>query len=104
MVSFIRSVSRGVLVLCLLAVAVPAVAQSANTASLSIVVLDQQDKIVAGAVVSVVNSETGARREVTSGPDGAATVAALSIAGSYSVSVAKPGFTSEGVKGLTLNA
>jgi hypothetical protein len=104
MFSLMRYLRPGVFIASLLAIAGPAIAQSANTASLSIVVLDQQDKTVAGAVVSVVNNETGARREVTSGADGTATVVALSITGSYTVSVAKPGFTSEDVKNLRLSA
>ncbi|MEZ5316758.1 MAG: TonB-dependent receptor [Vicinamibacterales bacterium] len=81
-----------------------ALAQSPSTASVTVVVLDQQDRLVPGALITVTNTDTGARREATSGQDGSATIAALSLTGSYTVGVALSGFTSEDVKNLRLSA
>jgi len=77
-------------------------AQSPNTASIVVTVTDQNDAVVNGANVSVVNTETGATREVISNDEGTATIAGLSLTGQYKVSVAMTGFTAEDVTGLTL--
>ena len=58
-------------------------AQSPNTASILVVVEDQNGGLVNDAKVSVTNSATGATREATSGSDGSATFAALSLTGTY---------------------
>ncbi len=89
---------------CALIGAVPAAAQSPNTATVVIVVVDQSGAVVRDATVSVVNRATGAVRDVVSGDQGTATVAALSLTGTYTISVSKAGFTSEDVKGLVLRA
>ena len=60
--------------------------------------------MVTDARVSVVNSATGATRDVVSGAEGAATIAALPSPATTSVSVAKQGFTAEDVTGLTFRA
>ena len=78
------------------------VAQSPNTASIVVTVVDQNDAVVNGANVSVVNTATGATREVVSNDEGTATIAGLPLTGEYKVSVAKTGFTAEDVTGLTL--
>ena len=49
-------------------------AQSPNTASMVVTVVDQNDAVVKGANVSVVNNATGASREATSGDEGTATL------------------------------
>jgi hypothetical protein len=82
----------------------PVAAQSPNTASMIVVVVDQNSAVVKDAKVSVVNSATGAVREAVSGDDGTATIAALSVNGAYKVTVAMTGFTTEDVNGLTLRA
>ncbi len=82
----------------------PAIAQSPNTAALVIVVVDQTGGVVADAKVTVVNAATGATREVVSGSDGSATIAALPLTGTYTIAVTKPGFTAEDVADLTLRA
>jgi hypothetical protein len=84
-------IMRVILVLGVLTIAAPAGAQSPNTASLVVDVLDQTGGVVPGADVAVVNSDAGATRAATSGPDGTATVAALPINGAYVVTVGKQG-------------
>jgi Carboxypeptidase regulatory-like domain/TonB dependent receptor len=86
------------------ACAAPSLAQSPNTATLVVSVVDQTGAVVPDARVTVVNAGTGATRDGTSGADGSATVAALPIVGEYTVTVAKPGFTAEQVRGVILRA
>jgi carboxypeptidase family protein/TonB-dependent receptor-like protein len=81
-----------------------AVAQSPGTGSILVVVVDQTGGVVTGATVTVINSATGAAREVVSGQDGSARIAALSLTGSYTITVTKTGFTAEDVHRLTLRA
>jgi carboxypeptidase family protein len=85
-------------------VAVPAAAQSPNTATIVVVVTDQSGSVVKDAKVSVVNNQTGGMREASSGSDGTATVAALSLTGVHTVTVAKQGFRTEDVRDITLRA
>ncbi len=99
-----RRVSVCVLVPLLTLVAVPAAAQSPNTATLIVTVVDQTGAVVPDAKVSVVNGSTGGARDAVSGADGSSTIAALSLTGNYTVRVAKTGFTAEDVKELTLRA
>jgi hypothetical protein len=84
--------------------AVPVSAQSPNTATLIVVVVDQTDAVVKDAKVSVTNTATGAVRDAVSGSEGTATVAALPLTGEYKISVSMTGFTAEDVTGLTLRA
>ncbi len=79
-------------------------AQSPNTASIIVTVVDQNDAVVPAANVSVVNTATGAAREAVSGDQGTATIGGLPLTGEYKVSVVKTGFTAEDVTGLTLRA
>ena len=88
----------------LASLASPAHAQSPNTASLVVSVLDQTGAAVPGARVSVVNTATGAVRDVVSGAEGSVTIAALSLTGEYRVSVTRTGFTAEDISALTLRA
>ncbi len=85
-------------------VAAPAAAQSPNTASLLVTVVDQTGAVVQDAKVSVTNTSTGAVRELMSGADGSATIGALSLTGTYRINVTKAGFTAEDVTELTLRA
>jgi hypothetical protein len=82
----------------------PVVAQSPNTASVIVTVVDQNGAVIKGAQVSVVNTATGAVREAVSGDEGSATVPALPLTGEYKVTVSMTGFTSEEVTGLTLRS
>ena len=79
-------------------------AQSPNTASVIVVVVDQTGAGVKDAKVSVVNTATGAVRESVSGSDGSATIPALSLTGTYTVGVSKDGFGNEELKDIALRS
>jgi Carboxypeptidase regulatory-like domain/TonB dependent receptor len=85
-------------------VAAPVIAQSPNTASLVIHVVDQAGAVVKDARVSVVNSATSAVREAVSNSDGSATIAGLPLTGTYTVSVAREGFGTEELRDITLRS
>ena len=95
-------------IVCLLTayivLAVPAWAQSPNTSTVVVFVVDQSGAVVKDAKVSVTNSHTGAARESLSAADGSTTFPALSLTGTYTISVTKPGFVADDVSGLTLRA
>ena len=92
-------------VICaLLCGSIPAFAQSPNTSTIVVLATDQSGAVVRDASVSVTNNETGAVRDAVSGSDGSATIPALSLTGTYTVSVSKPGFTADDVPALTLRA
>ena len=99
-----KTAIRVLLAILVSATAVPARAQSPNTATLVIVVVDQTGGVVSDARVTVANSATGTVREAVSGNDGSTSIAALSLTGTYTIAVAKAGFTAEDVKELTLRA
>jgi hypothetical protein len=80
------------------------IAQSPNTATMIVVVNDQNGAVVTDARVSVVNTATGASREAISGTDGTATFPALSLTGSYKVTVTREGFGNEEREALTLRS
>jgi len=84
--------------------AIPAFAQSTNTASIVVAVVDQTGGVVKDARVSIVNTATGAVRDLMSGADGSVTIPALSLTGDYKISVTKAGFVADDVTGLTLRA
>ncbi|CAN5492448.1 TonB-dependent receptor [soil metagenome] len=79
-------------------------AQSPNTASIIVTVVDQNDAVVTGANISVLNTATALKREVVSGSEGSATIAALPLTGEYKVSVTKSGFTADEVDHLALRS
>jgi hypothetical protein len=79
-------------------------AQSPNTASMMVVVVDQNGAAVPGAKLSVVNNATGALREAISGSDGSATFSALSLTGTYTLLVSSQGFGNEERKDITLRS
>jgi len=99
---FVIQLSVFVLVLALAAIS--AFAQSPNTASMVVVVEDQNGAIVKDARISVVNHATGATREMMTGSEGSATIPALSLTGTYTVSVSKDGFAAEQRKDITLRS
>lgn len=82
--------------------AAPVFAQSPNTATMIVIVTDQAGAVVNDAKVTVVNNDTGASREVSSGSDGAATFSGLSLTGTYKITVAGQGFANEERNNLTL--
>jgi hypothetical protein len=79
-------------------------AQSPNTATLVVMVTDPAGAIVNNAKITVVNSATGAVRDLTTGIDGSATIPALSLTGTYDVIVSKEGFGSEERKNIALRS
>src|SRR5438045_374924 len=81
--------------IALLLVAFIANAQTPNTATIVVDVVDQAGAAVRNAKIAVVNTATGATRDVTSGRDGTVTIPALSLTGAYSVFVSKEGFGNE---------
>ena len=83
---------------------VPLRAQSPNTGSVTVVVVDQSDAVVKDAKIAVVNTATGAAREGLSGSDGSITIPALSLTGTYSVKVSKAGFGDEQAGDIALRA
>jgi len=85
-------------------VAVSAAAQSPNNATVIVLVNDQTGAVIRDAKVSIVNTATGDSRETVSGDDGLATFAALSLTGTYKVTVSREGFGNEEREGLTLRS
>jgi hypothetical protein len=81
-----------------------AFAQSPNTSTIVVLVTDQSGAVIKDATVTVINNQTGALREVPSGDDGAASIPALSLTGSYTVTVTKQGFGNEERNDVTLRA
>ncbi len=98
---FVRKV---VMALAMCALAMPAFAQSPNNAGVLVVVVDQSGAVVKDAKITIVNTATGATREVVSGAEGTANIAALPLDGTYKISVTKAGFTADDVTGLRLRA
>src|SRR5437879_13656927 len=90
--------------LLLIALSAFIAAQSPNTATMIVVVVDQKGALVKDAKVSVVNTATGAVREAVSGSDGSATISALSLTGTYAVRVSREGFGSEERTNITLRS
>jgi outer membrane receptor protein involved in Fe transport len=85
-------------------IAFPVMAQSPNTATMIVVVVDPTGAVVPDAEVSVVNDATGAVRKAVSGSDGSATIPALSLTGTYTVKVSKEGFGNEERKNIALRS
>src|ERR1043165_5707524 len=88
----------------LLSALVTGAAQSPNTATMMVVVNDQTGAVITDARVTVVNTATAASREVVSGTDGTATFPALSLTGTYKVTVTHQGFGNQEREGLTLRS
>lgn len=82
----------------------PAFAQSPNTATVIVNVVDQTGAVVKDARVSVLNTATGALREAVSDSDGTTTFPGLSLTGTYKVTVAREGFGNEERENLILRS
>jgi carboxypeptidase family protein/TonB-dependent receptor-like protein len=95
---------RVLLAVLVTVVAVPVCAQSPNTATISVVVVDQTGAVVPDAKVTVVNRATSASRDVMSNDKGVATMPGLQINGKYTVTVSKTGFTTQTLDPMTLTA
>ncbi len=83
---------------------ITAAAQSPNTAAIIVVVVDQTGAVVKDARISVVNTATGAVREAVTSSDGSVTISALSLTGTYTVSVSRNGFGNEERKDINLRS
>src|SRR3954469_19632647 len=94
----------GVLAVLIAAGASIASSQTPNTGSIVVVAADQNGAVVADARVSVANSATGAIRDAVTGTDGSATIPALSLTGTYTVTISKDGFGTEERKDITLRS
>jgi hypothetical protein len=79
-------------------------AQSPNTATMIVVVVDQTGAVVKDAKASLLNTATGDSRNAVSSSDGSATFPGLSLTGTYTVTVAREGFGNEERKNLTLRS
>jgi len=97
-------VAAFVLAVVTLISAAPVLAQSPNTASMVVTVVDQNGAVVEGASVTVTNTATGATRDAVSGDEGTVTFGGLPLTGEYKVSVKMTGFTADDATGLTLRA
>src|SRR4051794_26799737 len=67
-------------------------AQSPNTATLTVTVVDANGAPVSGATVNLANPATGAVRNAISNADGSVYFTALPLTGTYSVTVSQSGF------------
>ena len=70
-----------------LLLAAPVTAQTPNSGAVVVAVTDQSGAAVSGATVSIVNKQTGATREASSGADGTTTISGLAVGGPYDVTV-----------------
>ncbi len=102
--TFSRTWLAATLILMASVAAHTAAAQSPSTAAIVVLVLDQTGGVVSDAAVTVTNIATGATREVTSGSEGAATISALALTGTYTIHVSKSGFVAEDVNDLALRS
>ena len=78
--------------------------QSPNNAGIVVIVTDQAGLVVKDAKVSVTNTQTAAVRESLSGADGSASFPALSLTGTYAVTVSKAGFGDESRNDISLRS
>ena len=94
-----------VIILCFTCLFVATVsAQSPNNATIIVTVNDQTGAVVKDARVTILNTATGDSREAVTGTDGNAAFAALSLTGTYKVSVAREGFGNEERENLILRS
>lgn len=81
-----------------------AAAQSPNTGSIIVTVVDPNGAVVPGAVISVKNEATGSVRDSVSSSEGTAVFTGLSLTGGYSVRVEAKGFAAGTTSNLFLRA
>jgi len=79
-------------------------AQTPNTSTLVVTVVDPNGAVVPAAKVTVTNQATGASREITSDANGTATATGLPLTGRYSVRVASNGFKTAERQGIVLRS
>ena len=84
--------------------AVPALAQTPDTATLTGRVQDLSSAVIQGATITAVNELTGLHRTAQTNSRGEFTLTGLPIAGDYDVQTSKDGFAPADLKHLTLSA
>jgi hypothetical protein len=99
-----RASIRVVLAVLLGVWALPAAAQSLNTATVVITVTDQNGGVLKQAAVTVEDAATGVSRDGTSDANGTVTVPSLDVNGTYTVTVKKSGFADGTTGHITLRA
>jgi hypothetical protein len=92
------------LVACTVVAPATGLAQSPNTSTIVVLVADESGATVRDARVTVVNTSTADRRDASSGADGSATIAALSVNGSYTVTVTRDSFAPKEARDIRLRA
>ncbi|MGH9408088.1 MAG: TonB-dependent receptor domain-containing protein, partial [Vicinamibacterales bacterium] len=98
-----RPISLLLVLFCLGSVS--AFAQSVNTGTLVVIVTDTTGGVLPGATVTLTDSDTGAKRHATTGPDGSATFASLTVTGTWVLGVNMEGFVPQNdVRDLRLRA
>jgi hypothetical protein len=97
-------VQLGLVLITIAGTAPPAGAQSPHTSAINVIVTDPTGAVITDARISVINEQTGALREAASSSDGSSTFPALSLTGTYTVTVTKNGFSTEERHGITLRA
>jgi hypothetical protein len=103
--SFIRRACRQFALTALITlIAASLAAQTPNTGTIIVIVVDQAGAVVQGAHVSVTNNATAAERVISSAVDGTATFPALSLTGTYTVRVTRDGFGAEERNNITLRS
>jgi hypothetical protein len=78
--------------LAVLCLAAPAFAQSVNTGTVVVTVVDSTGGVLPGVSVALTNADTNAKREAPTGMNGSATFAALPVSGTWVLGVALTGF------------
>jgi hypothetical protein len=79
-------------------------AQSPNTSSVIVTVVDQTGALIPGAKIIVENTATGASREAMANEEGSATFAGLSLTGTYAVHVTMLNFQPNNARDIVLRA
>ena len=95
---------RFLFILAILLACAPAFAQTPNTSTLVVVVVDQSGAVVPDAHITVANVQTGQQRELQSSAEGSATFVALPLTGTYKVTVTRSGFTADPIENITLRS
>ena len=96
--------NRFLFILAILFACAPAFAQTPNTSTLVVVVVDQSGAVVPDAQIAVANAQTGQQRELKSTSDGSATFVALPLTGTYKVTVTRSGFTADPIENIRLRS
>src|ERR1700682_3069563 len=94
--------SRALLAVLLCAFFLHLAAQTPDTATIHGQVVDQTHSAVAGAQVTVKNTQTGYERTAQTDSSGVFSLPGLSIAGQYDIAASKPGFAEAHLGGMTL--